>query len=48
VFVISGADLRAHCTRNAWAHWFAENADQMAYPIEAVLETFLAGRTVVY
>jgi hypothetical protein len=46
--VIRAADFRAHCIQKAWAHWFAEDADQMGHPYEAGLETFLAGRKVAY
>lgn len=48
VLVIRGEDYREHCIQRAWAHWFAEDVGHMAHPYEASLETFLAGRNVVY
>jgi len=46
--IVRKDDFRAHCVQRPWAHWFAEDADHMAHPYEASLETFLAGRKVVY
>jgi hypothetical protein len=48
VLVIRSAEYREHCIQKPWTHWFAEDAEHMAHPYEADLETFLASRKVVY
>lgn len=48
VLVIAQSDFREHCIQKPWGHWFADDPDHMAHPYEAGLETFLAGRNVVY
>ena len=46
--VITNAEYREHCAHKPWCHWFQEDAEHMAHPYEAALETFLDGRAVVY
>ena len=48
VLVIRSVEYREHCIQKPWTHWFPEDADYMAHPYEADLETFLASRKVVY
>jgi hypothetical protein len=48
VLIISSVEYRQHCIQKPWAHWFLEDADYMAHPYEAGLETFLASRKVLY
>ncbi len=40
--VITNAKYREHCAHKPWCHWFQEDAEHMAHPYEAALETFLA------
>ena len=42
------ADYRDTASRRAWTHWFAEDADQLAHPYDAELETYLAAQKVPF
>jgi hypothetical protein len=46
--VITNGDHRAHCVQKPWNHWFPEDLEHTAHPYDAALETFLAGRSVIY
>jgi hypothetical protein len=48
VVVITNEDYRVHCAAKPWSHWFPEDVEHMAHPYEADLDTFLAGREVIY
>jgi hypothetical protein len=48
VLLIRREDHQAHCVQAPWRHWHAEDADHMAHPYEAELETFLDQRHVPY
>ncbi len=46
--VITNHDHREHCIQKPWTHWFQEDAEHIAHPYDAALETFLDKRGVVY
>jgi hypothetical protein len=48
VLVITSTEYREHCIQKPWTHWFSEDAEHMAHPYVADLETFLSSRNVVY
>jgi hypothetical protein len=48
VLVIRSAEHRERCIQKPWTHWFSEDAEHMAHPYVADLETFLSSRKVVY
>ena len=48
VLIIPKEAHDAHCRHRPWRHWFEEDADHMAHPYQADLETFLDAHHVPY
>src|SRR5690606_23312114 len=48
VVVVRVEEYRLLSETRVWSHWFEEDADHMAHPHEALLETYLADRNIPF